>query len=282
MAAIAELGRLPEDDEFSGESAVAEEFGSLKRAFALILRVTGPAEWDAIRQSRTEDLLVYLALARFRKRPPLGQLPRTLQHDMRAFFGTYTKACRRADELLFRAGNSAAIDEACERSPVGKLLPDDLYVHRSALDTLEPLLRVYEGCGRAYLGEVEGANVIKIHRRSGKLSYLVYPEFEDDPHPALLRSIRVNLRMRQIDCNDYAQSANPPVLHRKDSFLTPDHPLHAKFARLTAQEERNGLLDNPSGIGTREGWSKRLGERGYSLKGHRLVRSNGQRNGASF
>jgi DNA phosphorothioation-associated putative methyltransferase len=282
MAAIAELGRLPEDDEFSRAGEVAEEFGSLKRAFALILRVTGPAEWDAIRQHRTEDLLVYLALARFRQRPPLGQLPRTLQHDMRAFFGTYTKACHRADELLFRAGNAAAIDKACERSSVGKLLPDDLYVHRSALDTLEPLLRVYEGCGRAYLGEVEGANVIKIHRRSGKLSYLVYPEFEDDPHPALLRSIRVNLRMRQIDCTDYAQSANPPVLHRKDSFLTRDHLLHAKFARLTAQEEKNGLLDNPSGIGTREGWSRRLRERRFSLKGHRLVRSNGQRNGTSF
>ena len=59
---------------------------------------------------------------------------------------------------------------------MGKLLPDDLYVHRSALDRLDPLLRIYEGCGRAYLGEVEGANVIKIHRRSGKLSYLVYPD----------------------------------------------------------------------------------------------------------
>ena len=175
----------------------------------------------------------------------------------------------------------AAIDEACQRSPVGKLLPDDLYVHRSALDTLEPLLRIYEGCGRAYLGDVEGVNDIKIHRRSGKLSYLVYPEFDDDPHPALLRSIRVNLRTRQIDGTDYAQSTNPPVLHRKESFLATDHPLRAKFARLTACEEKNGLLDNPSGIGTREGWSRRLAERRFSLKGHRLVRSNGQRHGAS-
>jgi DNA phosphorothioation-associated putative methyltransferase len=281
MAAIADLGRLPEDDEFPGKSAVAEVFGSLKRAFALVLRVTGPAEWDAIRQRRTEDLLVYLALARFGKRPPIGQLPRPLQRDMRAFFGTYTKACRRADDLLFRAGNAAAIDEACQRSPVGKLLPDDLYVHRNALDGLEPLLRIYEGCGRAYLGDVEGANVVEIHRRSGKLSYLVYPEFDDAPHPALLRSIRVNLRTRQIDGTDYAQSANPPVLHRKDSFLTADHSLHAKFARLTACKEKNGLLDNPSGIGTREGWSRRLAERGFSLKGRRLVRSTGERTGAS-
>ncbi len=275
MAAIAELGRLPEEDEFPRSAEVVTAFGSLKRGFTLVRRVTGDAEWDAIRQRRTEDLLVYLALARFRRRPPIGQLPRILQRDIRAFFGTYTKACQRADELLFRAGDAAAIDEACRRSAVGKQLPDDLYVHRSAIDLLEPLLRIYEGCGRAYLGDVEGANVVKIHRRSGKLSYLIYPDFENDPHPALLRSVRVNLRSRQIDCNDYAQSANPPILHRKDSFLAPDHPLRDKFTRLTMQEEKHGLLDDVSGIGTREGWARRLAERGFTLKGHRLVRGTG-------
>jgi DNA phosphorothioation-associated putative methyltransferase len=277
MAAIAELGRLPEDEEFALAAELIAKFGSAKRAFALIRRVTGPAEWDAIHDGRREDLLIYLALARFRKRPPLGQLPRTLQRDMRAFFGTYTKACKEADALLFRAGDATAIDEACRRSPVGKLLPDDLYVHRSALDSLEPLLRVYEGCGRAFLGEVEGANLIKIHRRSGKLSYLVYPEFDDDPHPALLRSIRVNLRTRQIDSNDYAQSANPPVLHRKETFLTADHLLRDKFARLTTQEEKNGLLEETATIGTREGWLTRLAERGFTLQGYRLVKAGGQR-----
>jgi DNA phosphorothioation-associated putative methyltransferase len=276
MAAIADLGRLPEAEEFAQAAEVAERFGSLKRAFALVRRVTGPAEWDAIRQRRTEDLLVYLALARFRRRPALSQLPRTLQRDIRAFFGTYTKACHQADELLFRAGDPGAIDEACARSPMGKLLPDDLYVHRSALEALEPLLRVYEGCGRAYLGEVEGANIVKIHRRSGKISYLVYPDFETDPHPALLRCIRLNLRSRQLDCYDYAQRANPPVLHRKETFLHATHPLHAKFARLTLQEEHHGLLTDTSSIGTRDGWQTRLKEAGLLLRGHRLVRSHGK------
>ncbi|HTU22603.1 MAG TPA: DNA phosphorothioation-associated putative methyltransferase [Gemmataceae bacterium] len=278
MAAIADFGRLPEEDEFLRSAEVVAAFGSLKRGFELVRRVTGSGEWEAIRQRRTEDLLVYLALARFRRRPLLGQLPRTLQRDIRSFFGTYTKACQRADELLFRTGDAVAIDEACRRSAAGKKLPDDLYVHRSALDSLEPLLRIYEGCGRAYLGDVEGANIIKIHRRSGKLSYLIYPDFEGDPHPALLRSVRVNLRSRQIDCNEYAQSANRPILHRKDSFLGPGHPLREKFARLTAQEEKYGLLDDASGIGTRDGWTRRLAERGFALKGHRLVRSSGQQN----
>ncbi len=191
---------------------------------------------------------------------------------MRAFFGTYTKACRQADELLFRAGDAQAVDEAYGRSPVGKLLPDDLYVHRSALDSLEPPLRVYEGCGRAYLGEVEGANLIKIHRRSGKLSYLVYPAFETDPHPSLLRCIRLSLRTRDLQCDDYAQSPNPPVLHRKETFLPPEHPLHEKFARLTKQEEQHGLLDDTATIGTRAGWEERLQAANLALKRHRLVR----------
>jgi DNA phosphorothioation-associated putative methyltransferase len=275
MASIADLARLPEPDEFPQAAAVVAEFGSLKRAFALVRRVTGDEEWEEIRRRRTEDLLVYLALARFRKRPALGQLPPTLQRDMRAFFGTYTKACRQADELLFQAGDAEAVDAACKRSPVGKLLPDDLYVHRSALEHLEPLLRIYEGCGRAYLGDIEEANVIKIHRRSGKLSYLAYPHFETDPHPALVRCIRLNLRTRQLDCTDYSKSANPPVLHRKETFLHPEHPLHEKFASLTKQEEERGLLAETATIGTRDGWEARLRERGLRLQGHRLVRRRG-------
>jgi DNA phosphorothioation-associated putative methyltransferase len=273
MAAVAELGRLPEADELDSATTVTAEFGSLKRAFALVRRVTGDEEWVAIRQRRTEDLLVYLALSRFRRRPALGQLPPALQRDMRAFFGTYTKACARADELLFKAGDRGAIDEACKRSPIGKLLPDDLYVHRSAVDLLEPLLRIYEGCGRAYLVEVEGANIIKIHRRSGKLSYLVYPGFETDPHPPLVRSIRLCLRTRQLDCRDDTTSSNPPILHRKETFLAPDHPLHERFCRLTKQEEDRDLLSDTATIGNRVGWEVRLRTRGYTLRGHRVIRA---------
>ena len=82
MATVADLGRLPEPDEFAPAAAVTAEFGSLKRAFALVRRVTGDEEWDSIRRRRTEDLLVYLALARFRKRPAFGQLPLPLQRDV--------------------------------------------------------------------------------------------------------------------------------------------------------------------------------------------------------
>ena len=177
---------------------------------------------------------------------------------MRVFFGGYAKACAEADALLFQAGEAAAIDGACRNSAVGKLLPDSLYVHRSALDDLRPLLRVYEGCGRAYIGEIEGANLIKLHRHSGKVSYLVYPGFETDPHPALLRSIKLSLRTREIDSYDYSGSGNPPILHRKETFL---HPL-TRFMRSSpgsaARRKRHGLLEETATIGTRHGWMNRL------------------------
>jgi DNA phosphorothioation-associated putative methyltransferase len=271
--AARELGRPPEDFEFKRYREVVEVFGSVKRAFSLAQKLTGHEEWEELARGRREDLLVFLALSRFRTRPILSGYPRTLQRDLKHFFGTYTEACRQADELLFKAGDAAAVDEACKRSKIGKLLPDDLYVHRDALERLEPLLRIYEGCGRAYLGEVEGANLIKIHRRTGKLSYLVYPEFDDDPHPALLRCVKLNLRTRQLECYEYGESKNPPVLHRKETFLHPDDERYAKFARLTAQEEKQELLSDFTGIGTRDGWARRLAEKGFTLRGHKLVKA---------
>jgi hypothetical protein len=76
----------------------------------------------------------------------------------------------------------------------------------------------------------------------------------------------------KIDCLDYSKSLNPPVLHRKEAFLQPNDPRFQKFARLTQHEEKNGLLEDTNLIGKRDGWRSRLEERGFTLRGHRLVR----------
>ena len=272
MQRITDLGRLPHEDEFDSSNPAIEHFGSMKRAFRLIKRVTGEEDWEDIGKSRTEDLLVYLALARFEKRPALKKLPIELQRDIKALFRSYKVACQMADLLLFRVGDPEAIDDACKHSEVGKLLPNALYVHKSAINSLEPLLRIFEGCARSYLGEIEDTNIVKLHRFSGKISYLAYPNFDKKPHPELIRSVKLSLRTLDLDCYDYSESKNPPVLHRKETFLAADHPNHDKFARLTRQEEKNGLLEETATIGTRNGWQIRLDEFGFKLKGHRLVR----------
>jgi DNA phosphorothioation-associated putative methyltransferase len=172
MAFVTAHGRLPEESELDVAPQICEVMGSLRHAFAIIQRVTGADQWSSIRKARTQDLLIYLALARFEGRPRFSDLPRALQLDVRALFSTYRRACALADDLLFSAGNLQPIDAAGRSAVVGKLTPSALYVHISGLSQLPPLLRIYKGCARTYIGTVEGANLIKLHRGIPQVSYL--------------------------------------------------------------------------------------------------------------
>src|SRR5262249_55870886 len=145
-----------------------------------------------------------------------------------------------------------------------------MYFHDSVVPDLPPLLRIYAGCGEVLAGTIP-ANVIKLHRSQRKISYLFYPDFERDPHPAIQASLRVDLRTFEIRFSEFRGSTNPPILHRKEILLGPDHPLRQKFARLTAQEEKADLLGVP-GIGRRDTWNRLLEEEGWRLAGHRLLK----------
>jgi DNA phosphorothioation-associated putative methyltransferase len=281
MQFITARGRLPQLEEL-GEAGqlIVSVLGSIRRAFQIVQEATGSKQWDRIAAERKQDLLVYLALARFGGRPALAEFPRQIGLDVRALYGSYRDACLEADALLFAAGRQDEVSKACGDSPIGKCTPEALYLHIDALPSAAPLIRVYEGCARAYVGSVEGGNIVKMHRRKPQVSYLAYPEFESEAHPALRESLKVRFRGLEIEYRDYRQSPNPFVLHRKELFLLNDHPLRTKFVRLTRQEEKQGLLClSHDSIGTREGWKAVLRERGLVTRGHRLLRACRQASG---
>jgi DNA phosphorothioation-associated putative methyltransferase len=272
VAFIESRGRAPERFELPEAAAAREQFGSVKAALAVVRRVTGDASWSVAQQAAIEDLTVYLALAAFGGRPKFTGLPADIQVDIRAFFGSYKEACAAADALLFRVGDQTAVERACCESMIGKLTPEALYVHVTALPRLVPLLRVYQGCAQALTGSVDGANIIKLNRIEPKVGYQVYPDFDRDPHPSLRASVRADLRRLHVKYRDFTKSENPPILHRKETFVTEDYPGRDKFARLTVQEERLGLLADTASIGTRERWDQLVASKGLRFAGHRLVR----------
>ena len=272
-----ERGRAPAEDELTDGDGIRERFGTLRRALRLVERGHDPDQWQKIITARGQDLLLFLALSRFDGRPRFGQLPLPVRRDIRSIFSSYRNACEQADVALLAAGDMGRVLNAAKRSEVGKLTPSALYVHESALDSVHPLLRLYEGCARGYIGRVDGANVIKLHIGEPKVSYLAYPEFESDPHPALAESLTVHLQTFRLREQDYRDRINPPILHRKETFLASDHPLHAMFARLTRLEESKGLYEDPAHIGTRRGWEELLSEKGLTLRGHRLIRDRSAR-----
>ena len=263
-------GRLPGAFELEEADSIISSFGSLRRAFSVLQKTIGEQDWQVVSQVHRENLLVYLALQKFGKRLPFSKMPPSLRLDIKAFFSSYTKACKVADTLLFAAGDVEAIKQAARQALVGKVLPDSLYIHKECLEYLPPLLRVYEGCARFFVGDVMDANLIKLHLLEPRISYLAYPNFDKDPHPALATSLLVDFRKYKIKERDYSQRANPPILHRKEQFVSPDYPGRSKFEKLTKQEEKWGLYDAPQFIGTRDGWNEMLKLRGAVLKGHRL------------
>jgi len=130
ISAVTSLGRLPGPEELPVHREVVERFGSVKRAFLGVRRVTGGEPWAEIVNQRRADLLVVLAMAQFGRRRQLGALPMSMQRDIRAFLGTYSSARERARQLLFSVGDAGQADAACVRSPIGALVDNGLLVLR--------------------------------------------------------------------------------------------------------------------------------------------------------
>ena len=148
----------------------------------------------------------------------------------------------------------------CKHSKVGKILPDALYVHVSALSALDNDLQTLEQLARKVTPQAQNATLVKFSFNKQQIAYLFYPNFDTDAHPALQKSIQVNLKALAAKERDYSTTHNPPVLHRKETFVSQAYPLYATFARLTQQEESLGLLENSSRIGFRQAWEQRLQE----------------------
>jgi DNA phosphorothioation-associated putative methyltransferase len=269
-------GRLPTSEEITtdvgahGCAPLLETFGSIKRAFKVILQATDVGEWDAISDKRRNDLLVYLALSHFGKRPKFKDLSPSIRTDIKALFGSYQQACTAADLMLLSLGRTELIEERCRQSAIGQQRPNSLWVHVSAIDQLDPLLRLYEGCASRTIGRPEEAAVVKFHVQKPQITYLFYPGFDKEPHPALHTSMAIGLRDLHVRYRDYDLD-NPPLLHQKDQLITEDYPGYAKFAKLSQQECKWGLLEDPKAIFDRRGWEQCLAGLGAELRGHRVV-----------
>ncbi|WP_413279765.1 DNA phosphorothioation-associated putative methyltransferase [Floridanema evergladense] len=270
MTFFTERGRLPLPGELPQEAEIKAEFGRINRAFQVILQATDQQEWEMITEKRYSDLLLYLALQNFNESPKLKDIPSVIQRDIKALFGSYRNAKKSAEGMLFSLGNLSIINKCCEASKIGSKRANALYVHVSALPELDYRLRIYEGCASRTIGRMDGATLIKFHTKQPKISYLFYPYFDTDPHPALHRSMHIDLRDLHVSYRDYADSIDPPLWHRKETVLTPDYPDYEKFAKLSQQEENWGLFDDLNSIRTLKGWQRCLDEHCAEIRNYRL------------
>ena len=113
---------------------------------------------------------------------------------------------------------------------------------------------------------------MKLGRREPRISYLVYPDFDRVGHPVLAEAFIADLRRLTLERRNYRHALNPPLLHRKELFVSSGYPGRARFARLTRQEEKAGLYSYKGDIGHDKQWRMLLERRNVVIRGHRLVR----------
>jgi DNA phosphorothioation-associated putative methyltransferase len=263
------LGRLPLPSEFGHYDGLLLRFGSRERLAQLVSGLLNPEQLAEARDTKKNDILTYFAMLQLRGlRPPrVRVLPAETQADIKLFWPSYQSAMIEGQEFLFNIAKPELIRDACLSAPVGKRLPSDFYVHRSAEESLPALLRVVLFAARQIVGELD-YDILKISMDGRKVSFSKCKDFDEEPHPELLHSVRVHLPTASYVIRDYSSSENPPILHRKETLVGTDYPEHEVFAELTRQEEQLGLLSQPD-IGFRKQWLNLLNHQGVKIIGHK-------------
>src|ERR1700753_2422237 len=67
-------------------------------------------------------------------------------------------------------------------------------------------------------------NVIRIDTREQSVALLDYPTFDSEACPRLRRSWKVSMVRLSVGFRTYADSLNPPILHRKELLIATDDP----------------------------------------------------------
>jgi DNA phosphorothioation-associated putative methyltransferase len=221
-----ELGRLPKEAEYARLAELRGALGTPQTVLRKLREERGEASLEAARRARMDDLLVYLALNVFERRRSFKRLPETLQRDIAGFWGSYVGAQGEATKLLFSLGKAEVIHKACATAAeagIGHLDGDhSLQLHSSLVPRLPAVLRTYVGCAARLYGEVEAADLVKIHVQSGKLSLTMYDDFTGKPLPRLLERVKIDLRAQRVQFFDYDANMPTQLLYHKSRYIVPD------------------------------------------------------------
>ena len=157
---------------------------------------------------------------------------------------------------------------------VGKRIGSTLYVHRSAFGHLPS--KYIKLLGRASMllikEHLSSYNVVKIDVGASKVSFLEYESFCSDPFPALRAAINIEVITKNSRVMNYRDSKNPPILHRKELLIPPDHPCQELFSELTRELDALRLYYEVHKIGHFSQWADRLAHAGVGIVDHHVVK----------
>ena len=155
----------------------------------------------------------------------------------------------------------------------GKTIGGYMYAHKSAMPLIsieqKHLLKQCE----FLIPDFKFWNVVKFNLKdNNRLSFLKYESFEETEFPTLIESCQVDLMLKTAKIRNHSVT-NPPVLHRKELLMRPDHPELTKFQSLTLQLENLGAFKNIVKLGTKLRWQDELDGLNIVIKDHVVTKT---------
>jgi DNA phosphorothioation-associated putative methyltransferase len=224
--ALVERGRLLDEEELP--DGLLERFRAAKvsPARAAEFCLSDPANREQLALAATtrgEDLLVHLALTLFPGAPRYATLARSIQRDIRQFFGSHAAAMQKANTLLFSVGSSDIVRQSIQvatESGLGAMRDDDTFrFYTPVLNRLPAALRVLVGCAGVLRGGVEGANFIDMKVDGLRVAFI---SCED-----MTQRLPIYLERTRVDLSRLRVAVDQPkgkILYLKGRFLPSDLP----------------------------------------------------------
>lgn len=224
--AMAERGRVLDSEELSDDlrDRLRAAIVSVTRASDLCL--SAPLAREDLAGStavRREDLLIHLALTLFPGAPRYTTLARSIQRDLRAFFGGHAAAVREANALLFSTGKPdtvrAAIAVAVEAGLGGMRDSSTFRFLAAALKRLPAPLRVLVGCAGVLRGGAVAADFIDIKMDGRRVTFIACID-ATARLPVYGERTRIDLGRLKVSVDHPAGK----ILYLKGRFLPADTP----------------------------------------------------------
>ena len=148
-----------------------------------------------------DDICVHLALQRFSSLKSYRNLEKTLQYNIKSFWGDYARALADSNELIADLADVIKLDYAAKiasEKGLGYWVPNEsFYCSAYFINRIPALLRLYLGCGQILYGDISSADIIKLHLQSKKISLIKFDNFLLKI-PLITERIIINLREQKI------------------------------------------------------------------------------------
>lgn len=219
------LGRLPHPTELPSalRTVLSEGRLSVQVALSAVLEGIRQEDRDAAIARRTDEVGRFFALSAFTGRPAYRRLSRSLQRDVRAFYGSLGTAEAAGRRMLFEAGDVKVLTQDAQNhvaSGIGHLARERFQVHVRDVERLSPRLKTYLGIGQTLAGSLDATTLFRFHLASRKLTALCYPDFETSAMPRLMKRIKIGMATGDVEIFDHSITGRVSVLLGKSRFMS--------------------------------------------------------------